>query len=197
MTVAELLASILRAYPGADEGAIATFKPVFYARFKHREGERLKAAAEEVFATFNATARKPFPIPNDFEEHMPRSHPTIAGEGPLRAALVAREARWRKLFGEWYQVQGVRLKGNRPQPVFDACILEAKDLCEKADERTARVILSAEQIRICEARALSQSRVRMFGALPKTNEAWDNQFEQVRQAWATPEAAPSAPLPPL
>jgi hypothetical protein len=68
--------------------------------------------------------------------------------------------------------------------VFDACILEAKDLCEKANERTARVILSAEQIRLCEARALSQARARMFGPLPKTNDDWDGQLEQVRQSWA-------------
>ena len=57
-----------------------------------------------------------------------------------------------------------------------------------ATDEGARIILSAEQIKLCEERALSQARLRLFGPLPPTNEQWDAQIEQVRQAWAQPKS---------
>ena len=108
--------------------------------------------------------------------------------GPsIRGMLKARAARTDWLFRGWLVGQGRKIKDVRPYPVYSACVLEAIELCQKATEQTRAVILTAEQIRLCEARALSQARARMFGRLPPTNAEWDAQLEHVRQAWANPQ----------
>ena len=190
MTVDELLKRILAAYPGASPEAMATYKAVFYARFKHREGDHLQAAADEVLATFRPKYDQKFPIPADFEGHMPKLHLVAAGEGggAIRAELEARDHRARRLFNEWHMRQGTKLKDARPHPVYAACLLMALELCGSVSNDDARVILTAEQIKLCEERALSQARLRLYGPLPASNEAWDAQIEQVRQGWANPRA---------
>ena len=89
---------------------------------------------------------------------------------PIRGALKARAERANWLYRGWFAEQGHRIKAARHQSVYGACVLEAVDLCRKATERTARVILTAEQIALCEGRALSSERAHRQ-AMPQTNEA--------------------------
>lgn len=186
MTVTELLDRILAAYPGATPEAMATFKPVFYTRFRQREGDALQLAFDEVLATFKAKYGQPFPIPADFEPHMPALR--IGAPVSIKAALDARDSRWRRLFNDWHASQGQKIKAARPHPVFVACVLMAKDLCIATRDDRARIQLTMDQINLCKMQALSQSRVRMFGPLPATNDMWEHQIEQVRQAWANPQS---------
>jgi hypothetical protein len=51
MTVDELITRIIAAYPGANLEAMKSFKLVFYARLKPREGESLAEATTEVLKT--------------------------------------------------------------------------------------------------------------------------------------------------
>lgn len=189
MTVTELLAAIQAAYPGATAEALRTFVPVFHKRFRAREGDGLQAAADEVFATFNATSRKPFPIPGDFEPHMPSLHrPQESGDvgPPIRAALEARAARVDRLYQAWFAEQGLKIKAARHMDVYGACVLEVLDLARRANDQTRRIILTVEQIAMCEMRALSCARVHRF--MPaKTNEEWSAQIEQIRAEWAQPK----------
>ncbi len=194
MTVTELLASILKAYPGADADAMATFVPVFHKRFRAREGDSLQAAADEVFATFNATARKPFPIPADFEPHMPSLHRQMddgAAGPPIRAALEARALRVDRLHKAWLAEQGMKIKAARHMSVYGACVLEVLDLCRRANDQTRRIILTVDQIVICEMRALTSERAHRWPPA-KTNEQWDEQIEQIRHDWANPRQQEAA-----
>lgn len=188
MTVTELLAAIQGAYPGSTGDALRTFIPVFHKRFRAREGDSLQAAADEVFATFNATSRKPFPIPADFEPHMPNIHRQEDGKGgpPIRAWLEARRIRVTRLYAAWFDDQGAKIKAARHQSVYGACVLEVMDLCHAATDQTRRIILSAEQIAKCEMRAASSERALRFQPA-KTNEVWDDQIAQVRASWAHPQ----------
>ncbi len=182
MTVTELLARIMAAYSGATADAMKSFAPVFHARFRDFEGERLEAAALEVLGGFKPTSRQPFPIPIDFDEFMPR-HPKIVSLPAIKGWLMDRDTRRHVNVQNWLEGQGAKIKTNRPFAVYAACLLMALELCPREDWKH----LTPQQIAECEMRALSQARVRMFGALPKTNEAWDDQLAQVRAAWAQPQ----------
>jgi hypothetical protein len=185
MNVSELLTAIGRTYPGATPEALATFKPVFQARFERREGPHLAQAFQDCIANFEATARKPFPIPRDIETHMPVLRTADdSGGGPIREALASRNARAVVAYADWYAGQGRKIKANRPRPVFDACVLEALSLAPKRSP----LILKAEEIATCEQRALSQARVAKFGRIPNKAEEWEAQIAQVRAEWESTKA---------
>lgn len=82
----------------------------------------------------------------------------------------------------WMERQGAKIKAARPGPVYGLCLLLALARCGRTDW----VHLSEEQIQECEMQALSSGRAKMFGTLPRTNEAWDEQIAQVRASWAQP-----------
>lgn len=186
MTVTELLTRILAAYPGATPEAMKTYVPVFHARLQKHEGPALADAATEVLGSFKPKYGQPFPIPADFEAHLPSGKLNLPEEGhSIRGALKDRAERQKRVFSTWLQTQGAKIKQARPVAVYNACVMLAADLAKAAD----RVILKPEQITLCEERALSQARVAMFGALPRTNEAWQAQIEQVRVAWGNPQQA--------
>lgn len=187
MTVTELLERILALYPGANPGAIAAMKPVFMARLRHREA-KLEDAANEVFASFQPRRDKPFPIPADFEAHLPSIHAAARDEkdAPIRQWLEQRAQRSESLFRDWHANQGAKIKAARPLPVYGQCVMLAKDLANKATEQTPRIVLTAEQIADCDQRAVSHARVGKFGALPKSEEAWREQIAQIRAEWAQP-----------
>lgn len=182
MTVADLLARIIGAYPGATQDAMKTFKPVFYARLQRHEGERLEAAATEVLGTFRPKFGQPFPIPADFEAHLPSGKLDLGRENgpPIRQWLADRDARRKRVYADWLAGQGAKIRANRPHAVFSACNMAAMDLSNTARDR---LILNAEQIKTCEEQALARARVEMFGPPPKSEEAWESQREQVRAAW--------------
>ena len=104
---------------------------------------------------------------------------------PIRDELDAWRTRRSLSIIRWMEKQGAKIKATRPGPVYGLCLLMALARCGRTDW----VHLSDEQIRECELRALSTARVKMFGKLPPTNEAWDEQLEQVRIGWATPQGA--------
>lgn len=186
MTVSELLARIIAAYPGATQDAMKTFKPVFYARLQRHEGDKLEEAATEVLARFRPKFGQPFPIPADFEAHLPSGKLDL-GKGssdagpPIRQWLADRDARRKQIHGDWLNGQGAKIKANRPHAVYSACNLMALEL---AAHRRDKLVLSAEQIKVCEEQALSRARVEMFGPPPKSEEAWHAQCAQVREVWA-------------
>lgn len=184
MTVTDLLARIIAAYPGATTDAMKTFKPVFYARLQRHEGDKLEEAATAVLGSFKPKFGQPFPIPADFEAHLPSGKLGKGGSdaGPaIRQWLADRDVRRKRNFEEWANGQGAKIKANRPHAVYAACVLMATEL---AGQRRDRLVLSAEQITQCEEQALSRARVEMFGPPPKSEEAWRAQCAQVREVWA-------------
>lgn len=188
MNVAELLDRIIAIYPGATPEALASFRPVFLARLQHRE-THLESAANEVFATFQPKGNKPFPIPADFEAHLPSIHATArdAKDAPIGPWLEARAQRSESLYRDWHATQGAKIKAARPLPVYGQCVLLVKDLANKATERTPRIQLTAEQIADCDQRAVSAARVAKFGRPPKDEETWRQQIAEVRADWDNPQ----------
>lgn len=186
MTVTDLLNRLVALYPGATGDAIKAIKSAYYARLQRHEGDKLATAADEVFATFKPKFGQPFPIPADFEAHLPSGRLDL-GKGssdagpPIRQWLADRDVRRKRNFEDWANGQGAKIKANRPHAVYAACVLMASEL---AARRRDKLMLSAEQITLCEEQALSRARVEMFGPPPKTEEAWTAQCAQVREVWA-------------
>lgn len=186
MKVTELLSAIQAAYPGATSEALRTFIPVFHKRLGHREGDKLKDAADEVFAVFRPKFGAPFPIPADFEKHLPSivaAKSTGSDGPPIRDALEERQKRSSKLYADWVATQGRKVKEARHMSVYGACALAVMRMCRKANERTQRVILTAEQIGICEMRALTSERAHRYQPC-KTEEEWNHQLAEIRADWA-------------
>jgi len=182
VTVAELLARIIAAYPGATQDAMKTFKPVFYARLQRHEGEALEVAATAVLGSFRPKFGQPFPIPADFEAHLATGKLDRGNNlGPsIRGWLKDRDERRRRIHADWVNGQGAKIKANRPHAVYSACTLMAIELAATCADR---LVLTAEQIALCEDQAISRARVEMFGPPPKTEETWRDQRAQVREAW--------------
>ncbi|WP_299109693.1 hypothetical protein [uncultured Bradyrhizobium sp.] len=185
MTVEQLLAKLADAFPAFNAKALAAWAPVFRARLARHEGPTLQQAYTDTLAAFTVAKDKSlFPVPANFEANLPSMRINLPSEGhSIRGALKDRAERQKRVFSTWLQTQGAKIKQARPVAVYNACVMLAADLAKATD----RVILKPEQITLCEERALSQARVAMFGALPRTNEAWQAQIEQVRVAWANPQ----------
>lgn len=186
MTVAELLDSIMGAYPGATPEALKIYTPIFYSRLRGYEGEALENAATEILGSFKPKFDQKFPIPADFEKELPRRPRPGESEDdktPIRDALEARHKRRQAFYAGWIAGQGAKIKAARPLPVYFACNLAARHLCRN---------LTLDEIEKCIARALSAGRAAKFGPLPKTNDALEDQYAQVRADWAKPQQQEAA-----
>jgi hypothetical protein len=184
MTVEELIARIIDAYQGATPEAMKSFKPVFLARLKHREGDKLDEATIEVFGSFKPKASQPFPIPADFEAHLPSLRDIKSGASPIGKMLEERHQRTRKLFEEWHTGQGLKIKSARPKHVYGACALEVYERAKRAKSDIDQVILNAEDITRCEQSAVTSERIYRFGAMPQSPEIWQTQCDEIRAEWA-------------
>lgn len=166
MTVTELLTAIQAAYPGASPEALKAFVPVYHARLRTHEGQRLADAATAVLGTFSATTRKPFPIPADFEAHLPSGKLHLpGGDGPA-IDFAGHKRRQAEIIAAWQAGQGAKIREARGVYVWTHCWLEAKRLAREAawPEQPSRVVLSAEQIQRCEDQVVSTARMTAHGA---------------------------------
>jgi hypothetical protein len=113
---------------------------------------------------------------------------------PIADALAKAQKRRKEAFQRWTLGQGAKIRQLKPTAVYAACALYAleragmPDWSHPATETAAGWEgLTMKQVQMCEDRALSTWRVRMHGKPPISNEAWDEQIEQVRAAWAQPQ----------
>lgn len=185
MTVTELIDRILLMYPGASPEALATFRPVFQARFQHREGKALEAAANEVFASFKPTARQPFPIPVDIEQHLAEIIPKSAPGGGGRIDFAAHRARKEALMQSWEQRQGRGITQARGEKIAASCRSVARDIAHMRawSENPTDIVLPAEQIQKCEDHVVSCERMGTYGAhclRTENAEAWQAQMDELR-----------------
>lgn len=184
MTVEELLRRISAMYPGASPEALAGYKPVFLARLKHREGPHLEDAAITVFGSFKATSRSPFPIPAEFEAHLPAKVVGKAGTDGPPLDWEGRAKRYPSLLAEWSVKQGQPAAKGIPEVYLALRDLAEPLLLQAAWHRDARpVYLTRDQLRIARQRALSQRRLAEFGGMPKDPTAWWSQIDQIQQRW--------------
>lgn len=97
-----------------------------------------------------------------------------------RRANDARLEKARANYTAWFQQQGKKIRAHRPEPVADHCILLAIEL----SARRFPLMLKAQEIEMSERRALSQARVAKFGPLPRSEEQWRAQCDEIRAGWA-------------
>ena len=188
MTVAELLASIIAAYPGATDQAMATFKSVFYARFRDREGDALRDAFEATVADFRATGRQPFPIPADIEANMP-SRRLFGGAGGGAIDFKGHAERKRAMLTEWRDVQGARGAGGIAE-VWQALvsIAEARSHVAAWNDKAGPLRLSRQDLRLAQHRAISQQRRLEHGRPVGDGAAWWEQVKEIAERWKIPVA---------
>lgn len=184
MTVSELIDRILLLYAGASPEALAVFRPVFQARFQHREGKALEAAANETFASFKPTARQPFPIPVDIEQHLADIVPKDKGGGP-KIDFAAHRSRKEALMAEWEQRQGVGITKARGEKIAASCRSTARDIAHMRawSEQPTGIVLTADQIQKCEDHVVSCERMGTYGAhciRTENAEAWQTQMDELR-----------------
>lgn len=194
MTVQQLLEAILKRYAGASPEALGSFKSVYYARFEKREGPHLQQAFDDCCATFDPTARKPFPIPKDIEEHMPvlRQDKDANDGPPIRGLLERRLARAAVFLEDWLRGQGAKIKASRAPLLYTACFLEAMEQAKARalDDRVAGIVLDQKTINLCFQRAISQERVSRFGRPPADMHKHWSQLVEIAGEWKleiTPE----------
>lgn len=182
MTVDELIDKIVVICPGADPAAIKAMKPVYHAHLDRFDGAPLQAAFEEVMGSFRATVREPFPKPHEFKTvamARPEAHQTGAEGPPIRRDIEDRRNRAHINIQNWIEGQGAKVKATRHDNVYRACLDMARDECARPSWR----YLTAEQIKLCERRAISQERVRRFGPIPKKADAWWTQIQSIAADW--------------
>lgn len=195
MTVTELISCIMNAYPGATPDALKSFTPVFYARLRKHEGPALEEAATEVLGSFKPRFDQKFPIPIDFEQHLPSGKLNLPSSGPA-IDFKAHKRRKVDLISEWEAGQGAKILKHRGAYVWTHCWLEVKAIAQMrawtADPEA--IILTLEQIDRCEHQVISTARMATFGARRSTLEEWQDQMancaEKIRAGeWPKPMVA--------
>jgi hypothetical protein len=184
MTVTELIDRILAAYPGASPEAMATFKPVFYARFSKREGEHLRAAFEATLAEFKPTMRQPFPVPINFENHMPSGKLDLGRDRAAKLDLDGRKRRADRLFTDWLAGQGTRAARGNPA-IRRALENVARPIADVLgwDENPEPLHLTREQMVLACQRAISFERLLRYGQPPRDRNRWWEQITTIAAEW--------------
>jgi hypothetical protein len=184
MTVDELLEKLANAFPAFNARALSAWGSVFRANFARHEGEPLKAAYMAVLSSFSVAKSKAlFPVPADFEPHLPGGHPKIRSNTPA-LDFPSHGDRTRRLMAEWREGQGRRESGGNPE-IMLALEHMAEPLANLWGwaENPEPIRLTVKQILIVQQRAISSERRRRFGAMPRYNETWWDQIEQVAASW--------------
>lgn len=179
MTVDELLRKLAGAFPAFNAKALEAWGPVFRARFGKREGPHLAEAYMACLSSFDpAKTKKLFPTPPDLEAHMPSIKSDGGNVVALRPYLEKRQALSRTGYDGWSHGQGAKIRANRPAMVASACALMAMEIGKTRHP----LILTAEEIALCEERAVSTERSRRYGPRA-TAEEWQRQVEEIRTEW--------------
>lgn len=183
MIVSDLLKRMLAAYPGFDAKAGETWAPVFRARLSRHEGNALETAAIEVLGSFKPTTRQPFPIPADFEAHLPSGKLDLPAETP-KLDFAARDQKLAQIMGDWRNRQGLKSSKGVAE-VMRALEEMAKPLATTMAWKPGdhRLILDADQLRIAKQRAVSYRRLIEFGQIPKSADAWWDQIDTIQRRW--------------
>jgi hypothetical protein len=182
MTVAELLEKLGRAYGLFNANALETWAPVFRARLGRFEGDALRDAFTDTLSTFKPKSVAPFPVPLDFEQHLPERQRDHDRKPPLD--LEGHQRRKVELMTGWLVAQGLRASKDI-QPLMWALTDVANRKAGVAAWNPAcrTLLLTRDELMVALKCALSQERRRQFGPMPKSNEVWWSQIITVATAW--------------
>ena len=185
MTIDELLRALTGAFPAFNAAALESWAPIFRVRLAKHEGPVLRQAYTETLARFTvAKSKSLFPVPADFEAHLPSGHPKMAA-GPV-LDFKARNHRARELMAEWQEAQGNRAAGGN-HDVMRALLHMAEPIANLAawSKNPEPIRLTRAQVRVVQQRAISQERVKRFGPITHNTDGkgWWDQIEIIAQEW--------------
>lgn len=173
---------MIGAYKGFDDAAVAATIGAFRQKLEKFEGKELASAWVEVVSGFDPTARKPYPLPKDFEEVLPK--PRRMRDGPA-LDIKGHGARREALVSNWETVHWPTIREQYGARVAWWCYVEARErahnLAWKA-ESAENVWLTARDIdRVVEG-IVSRDRTDTFGGdvARMDPEGWKGQMDQCR-----------------
>lgn len=164
MTITELLDNLGAAFPAFNARALEAWASVYRARLGKHEGPRLAQAYVDTLSAFSVAKTKSlFPVPADFEPHLPMQSLKLAHGTKLD--LVGHRQRKTALFVQWWQMQGGRIREARGTRIAQACAWEVSRMAHDAAWKAgaAAILLTVDQINICEGREVSSERMATFG----------------------------------
>ncbi len=189
MTVTELLLKLGSAFT-LFRASGEVWAPVFRARLERHEGQTLQRAFLDTLAAFHPGARQPFPLPADFEQHLPsRTLRLPRGADTMKLDFKARADRAQGLMAEWHREQGERAARGVPE-IATALSDIAWPLARRAawSAHPPPLRLTRGQVRLAHQRALSQQRCREQGSPPRDGEAWWAQIDAIARRWSLDSA---------
>lgn len=191
MTVDQLLAKLSAAFPAFNAKATEAWAPVFRARLDKHAGPLLAKAFADVLGSFTVRGSKSlFPMPADFEAHLPGKLDLGPDSGPV-VDFDGRNRRARSMFDEWLHEQAPRAAYNRPE-ILKALqeIAWPMALVRGWNEQRDRLLLTRAQVALALQRAISQERYIRYGKPSRDIHHWWSQIKGVADEWRieiTPE----------
>lgn len=192
MTVNELLAKLAAAFPAFNAQATEAWAPVYRARLGRHEGPALTSAYAETLGRFTVKSSKAlFPMPADFEEHLPTGKVNLGKDSGPKLDFDRRKRQADSLFANWKARQGTRAAKGNPA-LMRALEDMARPLADVAGwkENPEPLVLTKDQIRVAYQRAISMERRMRHGRMPYNRFHWWDQIKAVAADWGielTPE----------
>ncbi len=188
MNVRELLIAMTGFYKGFDAPAVTAGADVFKRKLERYEGDELANAWVEVAAEFKPTGMKPYPLPSDFHDVLPRAAKMPKGAGGPVLDRKGHAERKAKLVADWIeQERGEVARSYGPRVAF-WCESEVRDradtLAWKTGEDAPASISLADKdvLRIFES-IVSRDRMDAFGGWPigrLSAPLWEEQMQICR-----------------
>lgn len=184
MTVDQLLAKLSAAFPAFNAKATEAWAPVFRARLDKHAGPVLAKAYADTLGGFTVKGSKSlFPMPADFEAHLPGRLDLGPDAGPV-VDFDGRNRRARSMFDEWLHEQAPRATYNRPE-ILKALqeIAWPMALVRGWNEQRDRLLLSRAQVAMALQRAISQERYIRYGTPGRDIDQWWSQIKGIADEW--------------
>jgi hypothetical protein len=184
MTVDEILRAIAGAFPAFNAKAMESWAPVFRARLGKHEGAALREAHLEALANFKPSGRTPFPVPVDYEPHLPTGKLNLPKDDGPKLDFQGRAKRAENIYREWRAEQAPRAAQGVPE------IMKALEeiaypiaLVMGWNPKTDKLLLSRKQVKVAIQRAISVERRKLHGPPPVQPAAWWGQISAIAEGW--------------
>lgn len=170
MTVDDLLVAIRKAFALFDDDAQETWAPVFRRQLRQHEGKALNAAWLATMAGFKPSNRQVFPIPIDFEVHLPKATRTFDVRAGRKLDFEAHKARKAELIDRWARRERPKIEEAYGGIVAQRCLDEVTRIADgrawhqpKPSEEPDWIVLSDEHVALCESTVVASERNFVYG----------------------------------
>lgn len=171
MTVDDLILQMRKAFGLFDDAAEESWGPVFRRQFRQHEGKALNAAWLATMAGFKPSGRQVFPIPLDFEAHLPKATRKFDPKAGRKLDFEAHHARKAELVDRWARRQRVDIEQSHGLIIAQRCLDEVVRLADgiawrepKEGEEPQWITLTDEVVALCEQAVVSSERNYLYGA---------------------------------